>query len=833
MSPIDVAVAQCAPALDEADRLWAEIPDEFLAVLGWSPDHRVITFPQDHPLLGWKVCEVTNCDMPASGVKRLCGTCQKRWSAAGEPSIERFTVVARPQHRDLHVGNCVVRHCQRPWRTAKQGLCHAHLRQRKRLTPRPTLDAFLARSDVRGLPAHGPCEVVSCHRDRDIRKNPYCRVHANRWTNVRRTVGDEADEMRWRRKAAGIGVGAVVSLRGLPDRVVAELLFGLHARVLHGCRTIPISIRSLADQARTDGVDSLEHLDRSVFGVDVGKVFSGMVKALSRRSLTPETERLKDVWDIVVFGHHGLLHFTGISQRWLREATKIWAYNDIPRRRGTKVADVVQAQIHQVAMLSDSLRLQRQDEGTDPARLGRVDISAFLNRAAFLHEQGVISFKRRLAMVRDLRRMFSAMRGLGLTRPGQPLHGLPDDFELMQQDIPSEPEENDDNVGRDLPIEVMRHLCLHLDVLEQQSTREIRVTVELLIDTGRRPDEICQLPLDCLERDGDGKPLLVFDNWKNNRPGRRLPIQLGTAALVEGQQQRVRTRFPNEPVSALKLLPTSARNPHGRRAISDEWVSERHRGWVNSLPDVLVPLAVEVDGALVTKMLPFDKRKIFPYAYRHTYAQRHADAGVDIDVLRELMDHRLLSTTQGYYRVGADRRRAAVDRVTTMQFDRHGNRIWRAAKALLDSEHLRRAVGEIAVPYGSCSEPTNVAANGQDCPVRFRCVGCAHFSTDVSYLPDLEAYLSDLLRSREWLRIAFSAADEWAKAEAMPSDDEIARIRRLISSIKADVDELSDEDRAHIDDAVSVVRRARNSVVGLGLPRIRQPLPDVRPDRTA
>ncbi|MFI6808957.1 hypothetical protein ACIBO6_28780 [Streptomyces luteogriseus] len=27
--------------------------------------------------------------------------------------------------------------------------------------------------------------------------------------------------------------------------------------------------------------------------------------------------------------------------------------------------------------------------------------------------------------------------------------------------------------------------------------------------------------------------------------------------------------------------------------------------------------------------------------YRHCYAQRHADAGVPVDVLQELMDHRL------------------------------------------------------------------------------------------------------------------------------------------------------------------------------------------------
>jgi len=98
---------------------------------------------------------------------------------------------------------------------------------------------------------------------------------------------------------------------------------------------------------------------------------------------------------------------------------------------------------------------------------------------------------------------------------------------------------------------------------------------------------------------------------------------------------------------------------------------------------------------------------------------------------------------------------------------------------------------------------------------------------------DSEAYLADLLRSGERLRGAFGAADGWAEAETMPSDEEITRIRRLIFRIKADVDDLSDDDRAQIEEAVSVVRRSRNTVVGLGLPRIRQPLPDIRPNRSA
>ncbi|GAA4238081.1 hypothetical protein GCM10022254_52490 [Actinomadura meridiana] len=167
-----------------------------------------------------------------------------------------------------------------------------------------------------------------------------------------------------------------------------------------------------------------------------------------------------------------------------------------------------------------------------------------------------------------------------------------------------------------------------------------------------------------------------------------------------------------------------------------------------------------------------------------------------------------------------------------MQFDRHGNRVWRDAKALLDSEHTRRAIGEVAVPYGVCTEPTNVAADGQDCPVRFRCVGCGHFRTDVSYLPDLEAHLADLLRNRERL-IATAEADEWAKTEAMPSDQEIRRIRRLIRRVRDDLDGLSVEDKQQILDAVNVVRRHRTTTVGLGMPRIGPPRPDLQPERIA
>ena len=220
----------------------------------------------------------------------------------------------------------------------------------------------------------------------------------------------------------------------------------------------------------------------------------------------------------------------------------------------------------------------------------------------------------------------------------------------------------------------------------------------------------------------------------------------------------------------------------------------------------------------------FDKARIVLYAYRHTYAQRHADAGVPIDVLCELMDPRKLDTTSGYYTVGQGRRREAVDRVPAMQFDRHGHRAWRQTQHPLDSEHIRRGVGEVAVPFGLCAEPSNVQAGGGACPYRFRCAGCDHFRTDDSYL---QAHLDDLLPNREKLLATHDLAD-WARTEALPSHHEITAIRRLIAKVEAGLDELTPANRAEIEQSVGLIRRHRTTA--LGLPRIRQPLPGIRPE---
>ena len=262
----------------------------------------------------------------------------------------------------------------------------------------------------------------------------------------------------------------------------------------------------------------------------------------ARRGISdPGTEIAKDTWDMALFGHRGNLSFTAITQPWLRETAKIWALADLPRRRGRSGGDKTRHYLSSLALLSASLR-QRADRGEDPASAGTPDIELFLNRLGYLHAAGEISELTRVLGCREVRKLLTAARQLGATRPGGPAAGLSDQFALHRDDMPDEPEHGEP--GRDLPPEILRQICSQLDTLVSP---HIRTAIEILIDTGRRPEDVVALPLDCLASDPGGAPVLVYDNHKAHRLGRRLPIPAATAQLIRAQQQRVRDRFPGHP----------------------------------------------------------------------------------------------------------------------------------------------------------------------------------------------------------------------------------------------------------------------------------------------
>ncbi len=812
-APLPAAPMEFPHVLDDvvldgaAVRLAGMLDRALLAEAGWNPAMRILFLPAQHRLLGRQVCRAGGCagtvhnDCPG-----VCYRCFTRLTGLGMTAA-RIAAAQQLPAAPAPAGHCAVPGCECKPTVRAAVLCEPHAAQfRNRWTPIP-LEQFLTDRWVRPLPPLPACLVSACTRTADGAIG-YCNTHYQRWRVAQRQAAG-VDERWWRLTEPGVAEPGQVNLRALPPLVVVEVLAGLQARLRDGLRLTDVVLRAAGGTLRRQQAASICDCDP---GLAPGKRARSVLRAFARdvrRALAdPGSEQRKDTWDLAIFGHPGTLSFTKISQPWLATASKRWAAGQLPRHRGSGAARV-QAKINSMGLLSQHLHA-RPGHGSDPAALGRTDLENFLNRIACLEAAGQISRYRRNMICRDVRAVLAGIRALGLTRPGQAAAGLPGDFAVERGDIPADPERGEP--GRDLPPEIMTVLCAHLHTLQPA---EVRVATQIGIDTGRRPEDILGLPLDCLARDKDGGAVLVYDNVKAGRLGRRLPISNTTAEVITGQQDRVRGRFPHTQAAKLKLLPTTYRNPDGTKPISRGTLEARHRDWVSTLPALRTR-----DGVV------FDTAKIVPYAYRHSYAQRHADAGVPIDVLAELLDHRSYSVTRCYYRIGEDRRRDAVDKVTALSFDRHGNRIWRDAQALLDSERARHAVGEVAAPYGTCSEPSNVQAGGGACPVRFRCAGCDHFHTNVAFLPDLQAYLQDLLRTRERLAAAIDGVDDWARADATPTEEEITRIRHLIARIKGDIAGLGEAERAQIDEAVAVVRRHRAThAVPLGMPALRASAP--------
>ncbi|MGH8300445.1 MAG: transposase, partial [Steroidobacteraceae bacterium] len=130
---------------------------------------------------------------------------------------------------------------------------------------------------------------------------------------------------------------------------------------------------------------------------------------------------------------------------------------------------------------------------------------------------------------------------------------------------------------------------------------------------------------------------------------------------------------------------------------------------------------------------------------------------------------------------------------------------------------MRDQVGQVAVPFGICTEPTNVAANGRSCPFRHRCTGCEYFRTDPSFGPELSAYLTQLLADRERLAGALPQLADWARRDAAPSEEEIDAVRRLLRANDEAFAALDDDDRAAVEAAIITIRKQR-AMLGITFP---------------
>ena len=115
---------------------------------------------------------------------------------------------------------------------------------------------------------------------------------------------------------------------------------------------------------------------------------------------------------------------------------------------------------------------------------------------------------------------------------------------------------------------------------------------------------------------------------------RRLPITTDTAEVIITWQQRREQLRPPSPATAWLFPSPLLRARQSRGHLTAHCVGRAFKAWVGQIGTIDCEL-LGPDGTPA----PFDPSLITPYALRHSYAQRHADAGVPVDVLKELMDH--------------------------------------------------------------------------------------------------------------------------------------------------------------------------------------------------
>jgi integrase len=834
-----------AADLGRPDPLIVAIDIDLLIRLGWDPATGVFSPDPAHPLLGYKVCRVVGCDGEAGDKRGICTGCLFRWKTTPDVDLDTFCAAGvRRRHRtqpDL-CAVCCVPGFERP--ATANGLCFACDGQRRKRGQTTTAYRFGDEvfSPATSRPGLGSCPVWACGRVAARPSTRLCGAHDAAWRHAKRP--ELVAFYRSAPPCVGDRSGQVV-LAGLPERVISELLYSIQTSVGEG-RQLKIQVlRPTVTLLRRGEVDSVAAID-TAGGRDPMRWFLRF--AANRAALAracPETEQAKDIWDLRVWGAGGQLSFVGggvcrrsgtdptrpITQPWLRQAAKAWAAEALIRMTTGPVRAVIGA----VGLWSEHLA-RRPDSGADPAVLTHRDIESFLARLGPLKQPGTLSAASRDRTIHQVAKFLRDCREMGLARPGRELAALAGDVVIRAAERPAGTRA-DDEVGKALPDAVLAQLLVpdSLALLEELAGPTLRAAVELGVGVGRRTAELCSLAFDCVDYDqhpdpggARRRPVLVHDMPKVDKFGCRLPIHDREVAIISAQQARVRAAFPATPTDRLALFPRPLKNPDGTHPLGTAHLQRAMHQWVEALPRLDAP---ERDAA--GQPIAFPRDTITPYAFRHSFAQRHADAGTPLDALKELLGHDTVRTTLGYYRVTSKRKREAQDRLGPLQVDRAGRLVRPGINGLAEAERLGDDIGQVAVPFGICTEPVNVAAGGHSCPFRHRCSGCEYFRTDPSFQPELSAYLAQLLADRERLATAVPQLAEWARRDAAPSVEEIDAVRRLVRANDEALAALDQDDRDAIEDAITTIRKHR-ATLNVTFPVelrgvIRQPTPRLFP----
>lgn len=592
---------------------------------------------------------------------------------AGRPALVALRAAVRAEFAvDVYVpdpddpvlggGRCTVTGCDGLRRA--HGLCHGHA-ARRRSQGNPDLDTFLAKSPPLLATRPGPRR----HETFSVAGLPaQLKLELNYALQCRHD--DRAAELQPPLLARLVEVAAAARVGSLLNLPVADWHARIDARGWRADRT-----GALLDYAYARVEDLL---------------LGGGVEA----------EYARDVWRADRLGvvlprrARRTVRFDEISQPWLREATKRWARF---RLAGGKAFDTIRFHITTTRWLSRFL--SERGEHHDERALTRELLEDYLAWLAGQH----LSESARLNYLVGLRTLLDDGRRHGW------LPRLAASATLYHDDLPRPPK----RLPRFIPEFVMGQLESQAN-LARLGDPAVRHLVILLIETGLRAGDACQLPFNPLISDSVGWPCLHFFNHKV-RTEQLIPLSPKAADTIRAQQQLVTNRWP---AGSPWLFPRRQANPDGAKPFSTETLRRHLDAWQDDI---------------VLRDEAGQRVHITPHRFRHTIGSRMVNAGVPLPIVQRLLGHASAEMTATYAHLHDSTLRAAFDEFQRTRVDITGTLLGYDPGAVTsDAEWLKHSLARVhdSLPNGYCGRPPQ-----QDCPHPNACLTCPDFQTTPAFLP--------------------------------------------------------------------------------------------------
>ena len=423
------------------------------------------------------------------------------------------------------------------------------------------------------------------------------------------------------------------------------------------------------------------------------------LRVVSGEAAVLDGEWASDHWEAARLGiparrEHGTARFDGISQPWLRDPVKRWS-----RFRLATGCAFTTIGAGALALTRFSRFLAAcHPQARDASAITRPVLEDYIS---WLLTQGYSASTRALSLSM-IRVFFDACHRHGW------LPGLAAGATIYVEELPF----HHDEIARFIPEFVMTQLESD-EAISRIPLTTTRNLVIVLIETGLRGGDACNLPFNPVLTDSSGWPCLRFEAAKV-RSQQLIPLSAKAAAAIGAQQDYVREHWP---AGSPWLFPGIAGNDDGSRPYSHSTFTRQLAHWQRDIG------LRDQAGQPVT---------VTGHQFRHTLGTRLINSGVPQHVVQKLLGHASPHMTGHYAKIHDATIREAFDRYQSQRIDISGQRTGYDPDApTASAEWARHNLNRVrdSLPNGYCARPAQ-----QDCPHPNACLTCPDFQTTPVFL---------------------------------------------------------------------------------------------------